>query len=80
LKTSIRGRTLQALGQEVLALSRKGLERRARRNVQGFDEAHYLEPLEDIVQRGRTPAEDLLEKFHGPWGGVVDPVYREYAY
>ena len=27
-----------------------------------------------------TPAEELLEKFHGPWGGSVDPVYKEYAY
>ena len=29
---------------------------------------------------GITPAEELLEKFHGPWGGSVDPVYKDYAY
>jgi glutamate--cysteine ligase len=27
-----------------------------------------------------TPAEELLEKFHGPWGGSVEPVFSEYAY
>jgi len=64
----------------VLALARKGLERRARRDARGRDETQYLEPLEEIVRRGKTPAEELLEKFHGPWGGSVDPVYMEYAY
>ena len=29
---------------------------------------------------GETPAEELLGKFYGPWGGVVDPVFAEYAY
>jgi gamma-glutamylcysteine synthetase len=27
-----------------------------------------------------TPAEELLEGFHGPWGGSVAPIYTEYAY
>ena len=22
----------------------------------------------------------LLEKFHGPWAGSVDPIYNDYAY
>ena len=29
---------------------------------------------------GTTPAEELLEKFHGPWGGSVDPIYTDEAY
>ena len=37
-------------------------------------------PLEEFVARGITPAEELLEKFHGPWGGSVEPVFGEYAY
>jgi glutamate--cysteine ligase len=80
LKATIRGRSLHEIAKEVLALARKGLERRARRNAQGRDETLYLEPLEEIVGRGKTPAEELLEKYRGPWGGSVDPVYREYAY
>ena len=27
-----------------------------------------------------TPAEELLEKFHGPWGHSVEPAFKEYAY
>jgi glutamate--cysteine ligase len=80
LKAAIRGRSMHEIATEVLALARKGLERRARRNAQGRDEAHYLEPLEEIVRRGKAPAEELLEKYHGSWGGSVDPVYQEYAY
>ncbi|MGA8293440.1 MAG: glutamate--cysteine ligase, partial [Rhodoplanes sp.] len=56
-----------------------GLARRARLSG-GRDETIYLEPLDEIVARGRTPAEELLEKFHGRWCGSVDPVFAECAY
>jgi glutamate--cysteine ligase len=36
--------------------------------------------MQDFIARGITPAEELLEKFHGPWGGEVDPVFKDYAY
>ena len=58
----------------------RGLVRRRRVNDWGHDESWYLRPIQDFVARGITPAEELLEKFHGPWGGSVDPVYKEYAY
>jgi glutamate--cysteine ligase len=32
------------------------------------------------VARGITPAEELLAKYHGAWGGSVEPVFEEYAY
>jgi len=76
----IRGRTVRDLAEECLVLARAGLTRRDRRDQSGRDETRYLEPLEEIVARGRTPAEELLERFHGPWRGSVDPVFTEYAY
>jgi glutamate--cysteine ligase len=76
----IGGRTVRDLAQECLALARAGLTRRNRRDLSGRDETRYLEPLDEIVARGRTPAEELLEKFHGPWRGYVDPVFVEFAY
>ena len=33
-----------------------------------------------IMEAGRTPAEELLDKFNGPWGGSVEPAYTEYAF
>jgi glutamate--cysteine ligase len=37
-------------------------------------------PLFEIVERGRTQAEVLLERYHGEWGGDVRPVFIESAY
>jgi glutamate--cysteine ligase len=76
----IRGRTVRDLAEECLVLARAGLTRRDRRDQSGRDETRYLEPLEEIVARGRTPAEELLERFHSTWRGSVDPVFTEYAY
>jgi glutamate--cysteine ligase len=77
---TIRNQTVLKLATETLKLSRNGLARRARVNPGGEDETLYLEPLDDLVSRGTTPAEELLAKYKGPWGGSVDPVYTEYAY
>jgi len=79
-KAVIRGRSVRDLAKDCLALARAGLARRARRDQCGQDETRYLQPLEDMVAKGRTPAEELLEKFHGPWHGSVEPVFSEYAY
>jgi len=63
-----------------LTLAEEGLARRRRLDAVGHDERRYLQPLQEYVTRGITPAEELLEKFRGPWGGSVDPVFKEYAY
>jgi glutamate--cysteine ligase len=77
---TIRGRTLLALATETLELARGGLSRRARINPGGQDETLYLEPLDDLVARGTTPAEELLAKYNGEWGGSIDPIFTEDAY
>jgi glutamate--cysteine ligase len=77
---TIRGRTVLNLAKECLTLAQAGLKRRNRLDGDGHDETLYLEPLGDSATAGRTPAEELLEKFHGEWGGSVAPVYTEYAY
>src|SRR5690606_30051821 len=64
LNAAIRGRSVRDLAREVLALSRKGLAKRERLNAEGRDETGYLEPLEEIVERGTTAAEILLERYH----------------
>jgi glutamate--cysteine ligase len=79
-KASIRGRDVLSLARETLALSHAGLKKRNRLDPYGADETRYLGPLDTFVEHGRTQAEELLEKFHGPWHGSVDPVFKEYAY
>ena len=80
LAASIRGRTLGEIAAEVLRLARAGLARRKRLDSAGKDETRYLEPLEERLAHGATPAQDLLDKFYGAWRGSVDPVYSEEAY
>ena len=36
--------------------------------------------LDQIIESGRTPAEEMLEKFNGVWHGSVEPAYQEYAF
>jgi glutamate--cysteine ligase len=76
----IGGRTVLELSRETLTLARSGLARRDRLDFSGCDETRYLEPIEEFAERGITPAEELLEKYHGPWGKSVEPVFVEYAY
>jgi glutamate--cysteine ligase len=72
--------TVLDLARQTVELARGGLARRDRLDAHGCDETRFLEPLVECVERGITPAEELLEKFHGPWGGSVEPVFTEYAY
>src|SRR5215470_14407620 len=76
----IGGRRVLEIAEECLQLSRDGLRRRGRGDQQGGDERRYLAPLEYFVDRRITPAEELLEKFHGPWQGSVEPLFSANAY
>jgi glutamate--cysteine ligase len=69
-----------ALAKDTLQLAEQGLVRRRHFDGAGRDETHFLHPLQEFVARGITPAEELLQKFHGAWGGSVEPAFTEYAY
>jgi glutamate--cysteine ligase len=79
-RARIGDRYLFEIAKECLKLAHDGLRRRGRIDHLGRDESRYLEPLDRIVESGRTPAEDMLQKFNGPWGGSVEPAYAEYAF
>ncbi len=79
-KARIRQWSVLNLAKATLTLAEAGLARRRQHDAAGHDETRYLRPIQEFVARGITPAEELLEKFHGPWNGSVDPVYKEYAY
>src|SRR3569832_599740 len=79
-KSRIKDRYLFEVAKECMALAHLGLQRRARVDHDGRDEARQLEPLDRIIDSGRTPAEEMLEKFNGAWYGSVEPAYSEYAF
>jgi len=80
LAAAIGGRTVLSLATETLKLAREGLARRKQQDAGGQDETVYLEPLEDLVSRGTTPAEELLVRYRNEWNGSVEPIFTEYAY
>jgi glutamate--cysteine ligase len=80
LRAEIKGRTVRELARDVVALSRDGLKRRKRLLYDGRDESDFLEPLDTIIERGATPADELLQLYSGIWGGSVDPVFELLAY
>lgn len=80
LQTPFRNRTVRDIGRDVLAISRLGLKNRARLNSEGADETHFLAPLEEVIARGTTTAEQMLNEYHSVWGRSVEPIFLEYAY
>lgn len=80
LNAEIRGRKLRDVAREVLAISRSGLAGRGRKNRAGYDETGFLAPLHEVVARGTTSAEEMLNAFHTRWAGSVEPIFLEFAY
>jgi glutamate--cysteine ligase len=80
LKAEVRGISVRDLSLEALRLSAQGLKNRKRFNDSGRDESIFLDTLVAIAESGRTPAEEMLEGYHGRWRGSVDPLFKEYAY
>jgi glutamate--cysteine ligase len=80
LNTPFRGRKVRDIALDVLSIARAGLQQRGATDLGGMDESGFLNPLQIIADSGKTPAELKLDLYHGKWGGVVDPVFREFAY
>lgn len=82
LRATVRGRPLLETAREVLAVARAGLVARGRKGAGGTipDEAHFLNPLLESVESGATVSDEMLDRYHGEWGGKLAPIYSEYAY
>jgi glutamate--cysteine ligase len=80
LRAVVAGRPLLEIAREVLRLSSDGLAERAIRNSSGQDERVFLAPLDETVASGLTPAERLLNKYHGAWQGDLRRLFDEYQY
>ncbi|KAK9147525.1 hypothetical protein Scep_006282 [Stephania cephalantha] len=74
LKTPFRDGLLKHVAEDVIKLAKDGLERR------GYKETGFLNALSEVVRTGVTPAEQLLELYHGKWAQCVDHVYEELLY
>jgi glutamate--cysteine ligase len=80
LGATFRGRPLRDIARETLTIAHTGLRNRDRQNRDGYDETNFLSPLDEVVARGTTSAEEMVSAFHTRWGGSIEPVFLEYAY
>ncbi len=80
LKAQVAGRSARDVAVDMVAIARQGLKNRAEFDGSFIDETTYLGELEAIADSGLTPAERLLEKFHGEWQGDISRVFTDCAY
>ena len=78
-KTPFRDTNVLELSRRMLAISTAGLETRAK--VLGIkSEKGFLEPLQEIVDRGQTRAEELLAAYRGEWKGDLCRLFDSYNF
>jgi len=72
LAAEIAGRPVIDLARELVALSASGLKAMSKLGVAGRSEDSFLDPLFEVIERGRSPGEEMAERFSGDWGGSMD--------
>ena len=77
MNAEVAGRPFTEVAGELLALSRAGLKRRARRDAGGSDETGFLAPLDEIARTGRSFACELLDTFEE---AGTDAIFARYAF
>jgi glutamate--cysteine ligase len=70
------------LAREVIKISEAGLKARARPGAGGMvpDETHFLNALQESVESGKVPADELLDDYAGKWHGDLSRIYADYSY
>ena len=73
---------LYDLAREAVAIARAGLATRALPGAGGLvhDETHFLNALEESIDSGQVPADELLEHYRGDWDGRIESIFAAYSY
>jgi glutamate--cysteine ligase len=82
LQAKVGGQSMHDIARECINIAELGLKNRAMPGAGGMvpDETHFLNALKDSVETGKTPADELLEQYHGAWGGDLSKIYGEFSY
>jgi glutamate--cysteine ligase len=79
-KTPFRSTTVWELAQRMLDISTEGLKRRAAHDAIGMTEEGFLVPLRELVNRGYTRAEELLQLYRTDWNKDLNRIFTEYNF
>ncbi|AGI73704.1 glutamate--cysteine ligase [Octadecabacter arcticus 238] len=82
LQAKVGGQSMHDIARECINIAELGLKNRAMPGAGGMvpDETHFLNALKDSVETGKTPADELLEQYHGAWGGDLSKIYGKFSY
>ncbi|UXX82244.1 glutamate--cysteine ligase [Roseovarius pelagicus] len=82
LAAEVDGIKMHDLAREVVEIANAGLIARARSGADGLipDETHFLNALRESLDSGQVPADELLARYHGEWGGDLGQIYDEFSY
>jgi len=80
LKTPFRSTNALELARNMLEISAHGLRRRAVLDSSGATEEGFLQPLQEIVDRGHTQAEELLARSRNEWQGDLSKLLEDYNF
>ena len=82
LQAEVSGIKMMELARQAVNISNAGLVARARTGAGGMvpDETHFLNALQDSLETGQTPADELLARYHGDWEGDLTRIYEDYSY
>ena len=82
LQAKAGGIKMMDLAWQAVAISQAGLTARRRSGAGGLvpDETHFLNALQDSLETGQTPADELLAYYHGDWQGDLTRIYEECSY
>ncbi|MDA8894408.1 glutamate--cysteine ligase, partial [Amylibacter sp.] len=68
------------LASNILSASNAGLISRSKLGGGGYNETHFLSALQESIETGKTPADELLDKYNGDWNGNLNKIYSEFSY
>ena len=82
LNGSVGNKKLIDLAKEAVQISENGLEKRAKASSNGLhsDETLFLESLKENIEKRKSSADELLEKYHGSWNKDLTKIFEEYSY
>ncbi|WP_179378609.1 glutamate--cysteine ligase [Jannaschia marina] len=82
LAAEVDGTRMHDLARELVEISHAGLKARAKAGAGGLvpDETHFLNALRESVETGKSPADEMLDDYHGAWQGDLTRVYAERSY
>lgn len=82
LQGKVDGIDMHDLARQVVDIAEAGLKARARPGAGGLipDETHFLNALKESIESGLVPADELLERYRGEWGGDISRIFGEFSY